>query len=108
MIGVSVLNGGLERSSERYGSVQMKTVHARPATRQFRTHDRRPIELIGERLASEVPCAQEIILRAGARNGRGRVIIDEEHVVPFAPPTILVLHNGHSDAYKLPAPPRFH
>src|SRR5580704_8372927 len=108
MIGVSMLDGGLERSSEWYGSVEMKTVDARPAARQFRAHDRRAIELIGEGLAAEIPRAQEIIFRPGARNGRGRVIIDEEHVIPFAPPTILVLHHRHSDAYKLPAPPRFH
>ena len=62
MVGVPVFDGGLERSSERDGSVKMKTVDARPAAGQFRAYDRRTIKLIREGLASKIPGAQEVIL----------------------------------------------
>jgi hypothetical protein len=61
MVGVSVLDGGFERSSERNGGIQMKSVDARPAPRQLRPNDRRSVELIGKRLAAEIPRAQKII-----------------------------------------------
>jgi hypothetical protein len=66
MIGVSVLDGGLERPPEGDGSIKMKTVDARSAPCQFRAHHRRPIKLIREGLSSEIPRAQEVILRTGA------------------------------------------
>ena len=66
MIGVSVLDGGLERPPEGDGSIKMKTVDARSAARQLRAYHRRPVKLIREGLPSEIPRAQEVVLRTGA------------------------------------------
>ena len=65
MIGVSVLDRGLEGPPEGDGSVKMKTVDARSAASQFRAYYRRPVKLIRERLSSEIPRAQKVILRTG-------------------------------------------
>ena len=66
MVSVPMFDRGLERSAEGYGSVQMKAIDTRPAAGQFRAYDRRAIELVRERLAAEIPCAQEVILRTRA------------------------------------------
>ena len=66
MIGISMLDRGLERPPEGDGSVKMKTINTRSAARQFRADHRRPVQLIRERLSSEIPRAQEVIFRTSA------------------------------------------
>src|SRR5207249_640291 len=56
----------------------------------------------------EVPRAEEVILRAGAGDRWRRLAVDEEHVVAFAPPEVLVLENRHRDADEVAPPGCFH
>ena len=59
-------------------------------------------------MAAKIPRAQEIIFRSGAVDRRRFLPIDEEHVVAFAPPAILILQHRHGHAHKVPASGCFH
>ena len=59
-------------------------------------------------MPAKIPRAQEIIFRSGAVDRRRVLPIDEEHVVAFAPPAVLILQHRHGHADKVAAPGRFH
>jgi len=58
-------------------------------------------------MVPKIPRAQEVILRARAIDRRMLFAVNKEHVVAFAPPTVLILENGHGHTHEVPLPGRF-
>ena len=58
--------------------------------------------------AAEIPAAKEIVLASGPDDRRLRIIVDEDHVVSFAPPAVRVLQHTERDAHQVTAAARFH
>src|ERR1700746_2467935 len=86
----------------------MEPVDRRAAAGLFRSLHGRAVESIRECVVPEPPRSKKVILGARALDGRSRLAIDEEHVIAFTPPVILVLQNGHGDAHEMAAPGGFH
>ena len=65
MVGVPMLYGGFKGLGERDWRIKVKAVDTRSAAGQFFTYDGRSIELVrkwlASKLASKVPCAEEVI-----------------------------------------------
>src|SRR5215831_18404233 len=59
-------------------------------------------------MAAEIPCAQKIVLGAGAIDGWQFLSVDEEHIIALAPPLVLILENRHGHADEMAAPCCFH
>src|SRR6266436_3108980 len=54
-------------------------------------------------MAAKIPGAQEIVFGTCSVNGWVGFTINEKHVVPFAPPAILILQDGHGDSDEMSA-----
>ena len=68
---------------------------------------RRTLVWVGKGLQAKVPCAVVVVFRARSIDGRQRISVDEDHVIAFAKPTILVLQNGLCYADEMPSPRGF-
>src|SRR5437588_12101037 len=91
---------------EGNGRIQVKAIHARLAARQLLPYNGGPVQLIGKRLAAEVPGTYKVIFRAGSHNRGRRLSVNEEHVVPFSPPEVMILQHRHGYSDILPMPCR--
>src|ERR1017187_1776866 len=99
IVGVAVLHGVLEIALKGYRVVAMPAVAAVTAAGAFGIRDQRRAvhgmsEGLGAVAPSEVPTPQEIVFRAGAGDRGLRLIVDEDHVVAFAPPAVGVLEDA--------------
>ena len=104
VVGVAVLDGDLDRFLEGDGAFGVPAVEAIAAADALRIDDvGRAVVHVGEGLAVEVPCAVEVVLGAGAVDGGHGVAVDEDHVVAFAEPEVLVLLDGVGDADEVAA-----
>src|ERR1039457_5410273 len=56
--------------------------------------------------AAKIPSAVEVILRAGARNRRMVLIVDEHHLIALPHPVILILKHSQSHSHQVPVPAR--
>ena len=61
-VGVSVLDGGLQRFREGDRRIQVEAIHRTTAARAFLPDNWRAIERIRKRVAAEIVSAKEIIL----------------------------------------------
>src|ERR1700735_3394797 len=86
----------------------MKSIDAGFAAGYLLPHHRRSIQLVGEGLTAEVPRTQEVVLGASSRDRRLALTVDEEHVIPFSKPLVLVLQDRHRHANKLSSSFCFH
>src|SRR5271170_6828279 len=79
----------------------MKSIDAGFAAGYFLSHHRRPIQRVREWLTAEVPRTEEVVLGASSRDRRLGLAVDEEHVIPFSKPLVLVLQDRHGYADEL-------
>ena len=86
----------------------MKSINTGFATGDLLPYHRRSVQLVGEWLTAKVPCTKEVVLGSSSRDRRLGLTVDEEHVVPFSKPFVLVLQDRHGHADELTAPFRFH
>src|ERR1039458_1349187 len=98
VVGVAVFHGVLQVAREGHGVVAVEAVAAVAAAGALRALDERRAILVmrewhGMLAPAEVPTPAEEILRAGAVDHRHGLVVDENHVVAFAPPILLVLHD---------------
>src|ERR1700743_1721457 len=99
MIGVAVLHRYANRLFEGDGAFVVPAIEAVAAADAFGIdHVGRALMWIAEGGSAEVPGAVVVVLRAGAVDGGRRVAVDEDHVIAFAEPLILILQNGVRDA----------
>src|ERR1700678_3476307 len=109
MVGVAMLDGHLDGFLERDGALDVPAIEAVPAADSLiGVGDVRSVVWVGEALTAEIPCAVVVVLGAGAVDGGQFVAVDEDHVVAFAEPAVLVLQYGLGDADKMAAARRFH
>src|SRR5580658_862784 len=95
----TVFDGDADRFFKRDGALDVPAIEAVAAADALGIDDvRRALMLIGEWLAAEVPCAVVVVLSAGAVYGGQRVAVNEDHIVAFAEPAVLILHDGVRDA----------
>ena len=71
----------------------MEAIHGRFAPGALFTNDGSTVQPIEEWVSAKIPCAEEIIFRTSPGNGGARFTVDEEHVVAFAPPAVLILQH---------------
>src|SRR5258708_9531837 len=105
---MSVFDRGPQRSGERNWRVQVETVDRGPAAGAFFSLQRRAKLGVRERLVAKVESPQKIILGTWSGDRRRFLAVNKEHVVAFAPPSVLVLQDRHAYADKVPAPLGLH
>src|ERR1019366_6531647 len=93
---------------EGHGVVAVEAVAAVAAAGALRALDERRAILVmrewhGMLAPAEVPTPAEEILRAGAVDHRHGLVVDENHLVAFAPPILLVLHDAQRHAQQMAA-----
>src|SRR5579862_810475 len=98
IVGVAVLHRVFEIALKRDRVIGMPPIQAIAAAGEFRTGDEgSPViqvsECDGAVPSAEIPSAVEIILRARADDGGLALIVDEDHVVTFAHPVVMILQN---------------
>jgi hypothetical protein len=108
VVGVAVFDGGFEGFGEGDGRVEMEAVDAGAAAGCSLPTTGAPYDGVGEGMAAEVPCAEEVVFGAGAVDGGSGFAVDEEHIVAFAEPHVLILQYGHGDAYEVAFAGGFH
>src|SRR5580658_1045591 len=79
----------------------MKSIDAGFAAGYFLPHHRRSVQRVREWLTAEVPRTEEVVLGTSSRDRRLGLTVDEEHVIPFSKPLVLVLQDRHSHADEL-------
>src|SRR5271165_2402140 len=79
----------------------MKSIDAGFTASDFLPYHRRSVQLIREWLTAEVPRTEEVVLGTSSRDRRLCLTVDEEHVIPFSKPFVLVLQHRHGDAHEL-------
>ena len=105
MVGVAVLDGDLDGLFEGDGAFRVPAVEAVAAGEAFGAGDLGcAVVLEAEGLAvAEVPCAVEVVFRAGSVDGGQGVPVDEDHVVALAEPAVLGLEDGVGDTDEVTA-----
>src|SRR5271156_594762 len=83
------------------GRIQMKSIDAGFPTGNLLPHHRRSVQLVREWLTAEVPRTKEVIFGTSSRDRRFGLTVDEEHVIPFSKPLVLVLQDRHGHADEL-------
>src|SRR5260370_1845534 len=100
MIGVAMFDRRSNRFGKWYGRIEVEAIQRPAAARAFFTFYRGAVQSKRERAAAEVESSKKIVFRSGA-DDRGMLLsVNEEHVVAFAPPIVLILKDGHRDAHE--------
>src|SRR5579872_1449383 len=105
---MSMLNRCAQRFRERNGRIQMESIDRRSSTRYFLSYYWRTKKWIRERMPAEIPRSQEVVFRSRSVDRRQFLSVDEKHVIPLAPPSVLILEHRHRDANEMSTPGRFH
>src|ERR1700733_7220846 len=86
----------------------MKSIDAGFAAGYFLPHHWRSVQMVREWLTAEVPRTQEVVFGTSSRDRRLGLAVDEEHVIPFSKPLVLVLQDRHGHADELSSSFCFH
>jgi hypothetical protein len=113
IVRVAVLHGVFQVALKRHGIVPVPPVAAPPASGALgEGDDRRAVHRVREGLrvvqSAEIPAPQEVVLAPGAGDGGFALIVDEDHLVAFAPPAIRVLQHSQGHAHQVALAARFH
>src|SRR5436309_2314058 len=108
-----MLHGVLQVALESHWIIAVPAVAAISAAGALGGGDEvRAVHGVRERLCAElpaeIPASQEIILAAGADDGGLAFVVDEDHVVAFAPPAVGVLQHAERYAHQVAAAARLH
>src|SRR5581483_9651425 len=112
MICMAVLHGVLHVALKGHRVVGMPAIQAVAAAGAFgRRNQVRSVVEVRERNgaipAAEIPGAIEVILGTGADDQRFALVVNEDHVIAFAHPELLVLKNAERDSHQMAATPCF-
>src|SRR5246500_4633400 len=105
---MSVLNRRAQGFRKRNRRVEVKAVDGRAASRHLLPNDGCSVQPIGEWVTTEVPRAEEIVLRTGSVDRGQFLAVDKEHVVAFTPPLMLILQHRHGYADEVAAAGSLH
>src|SRR5271157_3880635 len=98
---MAMLDSGLDRLREGDRRIEVEAVKGPARSGEFRAHNGSTEGSVGKWMPAKIPRAQEIVFGAGAVDGGESFAVNEEHVIAFAPPTILVLQDGHGHADEM-------
>src|SRR5260370_7824266 len=100
---MAMFYGGVERLGKSDRRIEMEAIDRRLASGAFFPDKRGAVKPIGERMADKIPSTEEIIFGPCAVDGWPGFPVNEKHVVAFAPPSILILEDGHRNSHEMSA-----